>query len=243
MVAAHPDDECVGCGALLQRMQAAKVVFMTDGAPLAENFWKRFGSREAYAELRREEARRALAHVGASKIGFVGLEKGIADQELWRELPRAYEVLRDVVRAWKPRALLTLSYEGGHPDHDACCVLSAALGRELELPVWEMPLYHRDRQGASVMQQYVARNGSEVEIQVTADELARKQACIKEYASQDLVIAEFDVARELFRPLAAYDYAHPAHDGRLNYEIWGWPMRGVEVSAAFGEFLGKGVGR
>ena len=45
--------------------------------------------------------------------------------------------------------------------------------------------------------------------------------------------------RQLFRPLAAYDYTRPPHEGLLNYEAWEWPMTGAQVSAAFSDYLDR----
>ena len=56
VIVAHPDDEAAGCGVLLQRMREPVVLFATDGAPEDPYFWARYGSREAYGEMRREEA-------------------------------------------------------------------------------------------------------------------------------------------------------------------------------------------
>ena len=66
VIVAHPDDEAAGCGVLLQRMQDPIVVFATDGAPADSFFWGRYGSRDAYAQLRRDEARRALKLAGVT---------------------------------------------------------------------------------------------------------------------------------------------------------------------------------
>src|SRR5215813_3396381 len=98
VLAAHPDDEVVACGALLQRMQRAVVVFATDGAPRSEGFWKKYGSREAYAEVRRQEARHALRSVGASALFLSDfVPDGIADQELFHTLPLAIIALEKVI--------------------------------------------------------------------------------------------------------------------------------------------------
>ena len=60
VIVAHPDDEIVGCGSLLQRVREPLVLFATDGAPRDRFFWENYGSREAYAQLpaRTKRARR-----------------------------------------------------------------------------------------------------------------------------------------------------------------------------------------
>ena len=62
VVVAHPDDEVIGCGALMQRTEEVRVVFATDGAPLDSKFWPKYDSREHYASVRRLEACDALAY-------------------------------------------------------------------------------------------------------------------------------------------------------------------------------------
>src|SRR5947207_12334614 len=90
VLVAHPDDEVIGFGALMQRMKQAVVVFATDGAPRDRYFWKQYGSRPAYAEIRRQEAQQALAIVGTRPVFLADRVKdGIADQELFRRLPQA----------------------------------------------------------------------------------------------------------------------------------------------------------
>src|SRR5919204_3858809 len=71
IVVAHPDDEVIGCGALLQRIREPGMVFCTDGAPRPSKWWQQFGSREAYARLRRAEAREALGHAGVRNLEFL----------------------------------------------------------------------------------------------------------------------------------------------------------------------------
>jgi N-acetylglucosamine malate deacetylase 2 len=66
VVAAHPDDETIGCGGVLGEMRDGRVAYLTDGvpsdgslrpAPFRDN-------TERYRDTRREEARRALALAG-----------------------------------------------------------------------------------------------------------------------------------------------------------------------------------
>src|SRR5690349_9921169 len=144
LIVAHPDDESISCGGLLQHIERPCVVFATDGAPEDEYFWRRYGSRDIYAALREEEARAALATVGVSEVEFLARQASspLMDQCLYRSLPAAFAALAQIIERRHPQCLLTLAYEGGHPDHDAVSFLAAQLGRMFSLPVWEAPLYH-----------------------------------------------------------------------------------------------------
>ncbi len=236
VLAAHPDDECVLCGGLLQRMREPVVVYATDGAPQDPYFWKAHGSRAAYSRLRQEEARRALAQVGVSEVQFLcDRDERLVDQELFRNLATAFQLLRAEARLLQPEAILTLAYEGGHPDHDSCSFLASKLGPEFGVPVWEAPLYRSRRTELSV-QEFADPNGTEVFYEPTSDELVRKRAMCLQYASQGDFLKVFGLGRETFRPQAKHDYSRPPHDGQLNYERWQWSMTGKQVSAAFAAF-------
>jgi N-acetylglucosamine malate deacetylase 2 len=243
VLVAHPDDETVGCAALLQRMREPVVVFCTDAAPADEFFWKKYGSRLRYARMREEEGQRALGIIGVSEVEFLGSEplpsgEGMRDQELHQNLEHACERLTGLVRRHRPQAILTLAYEGGHPDHDACSILASSLAVQHELTAWEMPLYHRLSTGEMVFQRFIVPNQKEeVVLEITPEELENKQAMLQAYASQHPFLFEFDPKVERVRPQHAYDYSQPPHAGQLNYEAWQWRATGAEVCAAFGRFV------
>src|SRR6266850_679314 len=238
IVVAHPDDEVIGCGALLQRMREPIVVFCTDGAPRPARWWQKYGSRAAYSHLRREEARQALSSAGVMSFEFLAADnsESFVDQELFTRLPEVVEALQSVAERYRPEGMLTHAYEGGHPDHDACCFVTSIVARQMGLPAWEMPLYRRDPDGKSVTQQFVQRSGQELEVHVSGDEVERKRHMVQAYASQGDIISAFDATVERFRPIYDYDFSQPPHSGKLNYEMWQWHMTGREVADAFAEY-------
>lgn len=236
VIVPHPDDEAVGCGALLQRMREPMVLFCTDGAPRDRFFWQKFESRENYARLRREEAQRAVAHAGVPRIEFLppaeNPQQLFLDQDLFLNIPAALHRISALVDAFRPQALLTLAYEGGHPDHDTCSFLTWWISREHVIPAWEMPLYHRCH-GVVVRQEFILPEGDEVLFDATVEEVTRKKKMFAEYASQAETLALFNPAIERFRTQPAYDYTRPPHPGKLNYEAWQWPMSGAQLCEAF----------
>ena len=161
----------------------------------------------------------------------------LVDQELFRNLHTAYELLADIMARRMTAALLTLAYEGGHPDHDSCSVLAAQLAKLASIPCWEAALYHRNEDGSGEFQTFIQASGEQVDVCPTKAEQKQKREMCAAYASQGDFLQKFDVAREIVRPQFAYDYSKPPHPGKANYERWEWKMSAQEVSAAFVEFL------
>lgn len=234
VLVAHPDDEAVGCGILLQRMRDPIVVFAIDGAPRSEYYWHQYGSREGYAALRLAEAGRALECAGVSHFHQLNEENPVADQELFFNLECAYVRLAALIESEVPEAILTLAYEGGHPDHDSCSFLASFAGSQYELPVWEMPLYQRATCEMSY-QSFVAGEG--ITLEPSSPELSRKREMLAAYRSQAQVLAEFKIEVESVREMSDYDFSQPPHSGLLNYEAWQWPMQGADLCRAFAQFL------
>lgn len=242
MVVAHPDDECIAYGGILQRMREAHLMYLTDGSPHDEYFWKNHGSREAYSRMRQLEARAAAANIGINNVEFVADKvPSLVDQQLFRNLDVAHGVLRERVKDLRPDAIATLAYEGGHPDHDSCNLLCSIMSSETGIPVWEAPLYRRHPEDSKtgVYQDFVLRNGTEQWFEPTLEELDRKKKMCAAYPSQGDFISAFRLNPELMRPLARYDYTRPAHEGKLNYEMWQWSMTGEEVCEEFARFLNR----
>jgi len=245
VLVAHADDESVAYGALLQKMREATVVIATDGCPRDEYFWGKYGSREAYRAVRREEARRAMQLVGvAAPVQLAEEDERLEDQRLFLNLGAAWALLEPLVEQVRPEAIATLAYEGGHPDHDSCSLLAARLGERFAVPVWEAAVYSRESVGEGEaqirVQRFLRESGEEAAVPISDDELARKRAMCAAYVSQGDFLQTFDARREVVRPQIKYDYSRAPHAGRTNYEQWQWWMSAREVSAKFAEFLEAG---
>jgi LmbE family N-acetylglucosaminyl deacetylase len=242
VLVAHADDESVGYGALLQKMREAVVVIATDGAPQDRYFWERFGSREAYAAVRRGEARQAMRQAGVRELVLLAEEdQRLEDQRLFLNLAAAYWLLEKLVERVRPEAIATLAYEGGHPDHDSCSLLGMRLGEQFGVPVWEAPLYSSAYgKGEMRLQRFICETDDEVTVAIDAGELEGKRAMCAQYASQGDFLQTCDARREVVRRQVKYTSALPPHEGRTNYEQWQWWMSAQEVSAKFAEFLESG---
>jgi LmbE family N-acetylglucosaminyl deacetylase len=138
---AHPDDESVATGGLLQQALAvgarAQVVYFTDGDnnPWAQRVnelrWRITATdRARFAVRRRGEALRALGRLGVpeSSATFLGFpDQGVTDLVLHGN-EVAIRTLTELVVGWQPTVAVGPSLLDLHPDHSALGVmLSLAL--------------------------------------------------------------------------------------------------------------------
>lgn len=230
VLVAHPDDEAVGTGVLLQRNPNVTVVIATDGAPQDSFFWKRYGSREFYARMRRLEAEKSLKTAGVRDCHFFG----IRDQFMFRNLPQVLTHLRELIRERQIESIVTHAYEGGHPDHDSCAFLATSLRSELRIPVYEFPLYRR-RADHLAVQDFLPVEPDPLVTSLVPDDaqLDIKRQMVAAHESQAEFLKVFDLSREQYRVMPRYDFSMPPHLGKTNYEHWGWSMTARDLCRAF----------
>lgn len=255
-VFAHPDDETLALGGCLPRMEASRLLTVTDGAPKDGKDARDhgFASLELYREARRAELLTALRAAGLQETFAPRFPMSVADQEVGLHLAELVRAIAWEIEAFAPEALVTHAYEGGHPDHDGCAFAVHAAVRwfafrsgEQELPIIEAPFYHagKDLQfetGSFVDQEH----GPEVvHVELTMAQQERKRAMLACFGSQQQTLGQFAVDRELFRAAPRHDFARRPHSGQLLYEAFSWGMDGDRfcalARAASEELFGSAV--
>jgi N-acetylglucosamine malate deacetylase 2 len=238
LAVAHQDDETIGAGILLSRTPDAWVIHATDGVPREAGFIARgfSGSPEEYAAARQREleASLALAGIGSERLRCLCFQ----DQGVVFEIPRLTRELAAAFREIAPEIVLTHAYEGGHTDHDAVALAVHAAadllrGEDAGPPeIWEMALYHAEP-GENPERRMVVGEllpGPRVEetrIVLTQEERELKRRMLGCFETQRETLQAFFPPRdERFRPAPRYDFTKPPHEGRLQYEIWGFGMTG-----------------
>lgn len=230
LLAAHPDDETIGASVLLAGHPTALVVFLTDGAPRDRNLWppEMHGSREDYANVRRQEAGKALAIAGISGQQIVWL--GAVDQETIFDARILASRVAELLSDYRPDLLVTHPYEGGHPDHDCAALVArmavSILGRAAP-EIIEMTSYHA-RNGQCVTGKFLnSDRDREIVFEFSEKDRERKRKMMDEYKSQLLVLENFPIVSECFRLAPDYDFSQPPHPEKLWYECMNWSMTGI----------------
>jgi len=142
IVAPHPDDEVIGCGALIARKLAAgsqvDVIILSDGGASTR---PANASREEKARLRTAEAKAAMEVLGlrADRLHFLALEDGmLSDREADLDL-----MVGDLVGRLKPAEIYVTSRLDPHPDHQTAARVVRALAARGSWPisVYEYPVW------------------------------------------------------------------------------------------------------
>ena len=227
IVAAHPDDEVIGAGAMLGQLGRLTLLHVTDGAPRNMFDATRYGfpSREAYARARRDELSAALAsgNVVASARGLQ-----VADQEAVHHIPEIAMRIATAVHEITPDLVITHPYEGGHPDHDACALAVHAAVRMLgpeAPPLFEFTSYH-SFEGQFRAFDFLGSDECVATVQLTPDQVQRKRRMLDCFRTQQETLSLFKGTVERFRPAPNYNFAAPPHNGILYYEQYDWGMTG-----------------
>ncbi|MFP5375280.1 MAG: PIG-L deacetylase family protein [Acidimicrobiia bacterium] len=195
VVAPHPDDETLGCGATIARKRAAgtdvSVVVVTDGR---YSHRSQVISPDELAAIRADEARAACAVLGvdAGALHLLGFEEGTVAARREEVSRRIAEIVDDA----RPDEVLTTYRRDWHVDHRAvsAAVDAAAAGasrpRVLEFPIWywvDGP-WVAEPGTTTTVRRYLSDPLRAARLQTvgvrTGDHLAAKRAALAAYRSQ-----------------------------------------------------------
>jgi LmbE family N-acetylglucosaminyl deacetylase len=220
-VLAHPDDETASAGALLQRLDNPRLIYLTDGAPrdMSDARAAGFPDWRGYSDHRKAELREALRALGTSAEP---LFLDAPDQQAIEQLDRLMDAI--AAQMTGADAVVTHAYEHGHPDHDTAALAVARARRRLgpaAPPAFEFAGYHLGPDGP-VYGRFFGVAG--VELWPGPAEAARKQEALKAYSSQAETLQLFPLHPERFRAAPDYDFARRAPPGPALYDLYGWNM-------------------
>lgn len=142
VLAPHPDDEVLGCGAFILRKRAAgtavRIVFASDGrhSHPAEQI-----APDELARRREAEAAEACSRLGVARedLDFLRLEDGT----LRGDLKSLCDRLAPILKSFAPEELLVPFRRDGHRDHEALWEAAMTLRRDgtLRAPILEYPVW------------------------------------------------------------------------------------------------------
>lgn len=224
IVVAHPDDETIACGGLMQRLRGVTVVHATDGAPrdLADARRLGFSGWRDYAAARAEEAAAALDLAGIDPDRRVAL--GLPDQQAVDAVGLLATAIADLALARGLGTIVTHTYEGGHPDHDAVALAVHLARARARFDIIECPLYRLGPEGPWD-RSFAAGHDVVVKLRLSDDECRIKSRMAACHVTQSDVLARFDTDVETFRPApAASGFDRAPNGGRVLYEQFGWGL-------------------
>ena len=220
ILAPHPDDEVVGCAAAIVRAKRAgarvAAFYLTDGVPPPEAMWPwERRKREGRVARRWREAEAAAARLGL----VMAARQDVPSRRLKTHIAETRGRLLTLIEREKTDCLWTPAYEGGHQDHDVANFIASMVRPRVE--VWEYSEYNFAG-GHVRSQDFPEVRGGERTLTLDAAEQAEKRALLALYRSERANHGYVRVECEAFRPLAAYDYGMPPHQGRPFYRRFWW---------------------
>jgi LmbE family N-acetylglucosaminyl deacetylase len=230
VIVAHPDDETIGMGGRLPSLGALTLVHMTDGAPRDMDRLKKkgFDDAQSYSSARFRELDAAIGILGAHPLQR--LRYDYPDGELVFRLVESVERVQTQLR--DKHVVITHAYEGGHPDHDACALVTQYATHKLAKSGFNSPVriefasYFSLHGRVRVGDFWPDENNAGRVAHLTRDERRRKLEAMKAFKTQEWITKVFGVRREMYRIAPTYNFRVPPPPAFWLYDGYGWPITG-----------------
>ena len=224
---AHHDDEYF-CTARLRREvahgSAVHVAYTTYGSG--------YGTQP---EVREAESRRVFLHIGIpeEQVREIGRELGVFDGHAVEHLQVLHDTVPQVYAGERFERIITLAWEGGHPDHDATHLIAVRLAADwgITAELHEIPTYTGEGAPGALFRVNWFRPGRSGRVPEGLGWRARFQAFLlaRHYRSQwrsflgllpEAAIRMLLQGRQELRRVAPGEVDHrvPPHPGGLFYE-------------------------
>lgn len=184
IIAAHQDDETIGCGASIRKWADAgatiSVLFMTDGA----TGFAQGTSGKDIVDTRMKEAKEACSHLRVTRVSTLG----IACQQVTNDQATFHRVI-ETIRYIRPNLIITHTSTCKHRDHKATAeiVLEATWKAQEDILEDLGPVHHvKELWGFEILD---LLPDVDFVVDVT-DVYDSKIAAMQQYGSQEAIVGE-----------------------------------------------------
>lgn len=232
VIVGHPDDEIVGAGCLISKLENVTVLHVTNGAPSDFQAPDSTKNVAGNSEARKRECLSALAIANVPAERVVDLD--LPDHSASSCLTYLTKRIAAFLQQSQTDIVVTHPYEGGHPDHDATAFATHQALRlmnenGLRAPaLFEMALHPSSDFVAKVPEFLPGADGETTTLLLDAKSQELKRRMFDCFESQRESLKVSPVGVEKFRRPSDYDFTTSPNGGKLLYEAFDWAPSGEE---------------
>ncbi len=241
-VVPHPDDEVIGCGALIYNRARLKsksaFLYLTSGAPptsmMTPEFRKQYRNYTTYKTIRLYERDVALTSLGVNTEDITDCD--YPSRTLLYDIKNVKNKIKKIAEQKGIRIILVPPYEGGHPDHDVANFIGCRLSEEDRFDLFEYALYHAEENGNAVSQRFV-KEVNQIYFYYSFENWCAKSIAIKAFESQLFMLESMSkYMPEQYRKLFRYNYQQKPNNGLVLYENYKWNIDSGDLIKKFLEY-------